>query len=305
MDVSDSRIRLLQTAYVEYCHADLAKAREFLADFGLEVAEDRGDVVFYRGYGSEPFVYVARQAAPGNAASFGGGAYEVKTYAELKKAAKLPSASSIRPLDAPGGGHIVTLTDPVGHKVHLVHGQTRRSPDDKHLEKLTVNYEDDKPRKGRFQRFAPGPAPVHRWGHYGVTYPDGRYQEMFDWYTRTLALAVSDVVYKDEQPITCFFHIDRGLEFTDHHAFFFKRVKPGQAPTVAHAAFEVHDFDIQQLGHQHLESKGYELCWGVGRVSCICTDSQIDTVRWLTGFFPRSMYSEAKSLTTGLIRANS
>jgi hypothetical protein len=35
---------------------------------------------------------------------------------------------------------------------------------------------------------------------------------------------------------------------------------------VAHSAFEVHDFDTEQLGHSYLESKGYELCWGVGRV---------------------------------------
>lgn len=155
----------------------------------------------------------------------------------------------------------------MGHKVHLVHGQTRRQPDDKHLAKLTVNYEDDKPRKGEFQRFRHGPAPVHRWGHYGVTYPPGKYQEMLDWYTSNLALATSDVVYRGDDPITCFFHIDRGLEFTDHHAFFFKPARPGQTPTVAHAAFEVHDFDIQQLGHQHLVNKGYELCWGIGRVS--------------------------------------
>ncbi|KAH7349497.1 Glyoxalase/Bleomycin resistance protein/Dihydroxybiphenyl dioxygenase [Plectosphaerella cucumerina] len=260
---NDPRIRLLRTAFVVYYHNDLAKARQFLADFGFEIAEDRGDEVFYRGYGSEPFVYIARQAK--GESEFGGAAYEVESRAELERAANIPGASAITSLEAPGGGEIVTLTDPVGHKVHLVHGQTRREPDEKHLEKLTVNYEDEKPRKGRFQRFEHGPAPVHRWGHYGVTYPEGKYQELFDWYTKTLALAVSDVVYKNDEPITCFFHIDRGLEFTDHHAFFFKMAKPGQKLNVAHAAFEVHDFDIQQLGHQHLVQKGYQLCWGVGR----------------------------------------
>ncbi|KAI4935124.1 uncharacterized protein J4E92_002411 [Alternaria infectoria] len=88
---------------------------------------------------------------------------------------------------------------------------------------------------------------------------------MYDWYTKTLALAPSDIVYKDDKPITCFFHIDRGLEYTDHHAFFFKRVKPDYEPTVAHSAFETHDFDVEHLGHDYLESKGYESCWGVGR----------------------------------------
>lgn len=268
----DSRIRLLKTAFVIYYHAELETAREFLLDFGLEIAsEKRGSDIFFKGYGTEPFVYLARQSTSGSS-GFGGAAYEVESRHELERAARLSGATSaIIQLDTfPGGGEMVTLTDPVGHKVHLVHGQSQQQHfANPQLEKLTVNYEDEKPRKGRFQRFEPGPAPVHRWGHYGVTYPDGKYQEMYDWYSQTLALAPSDVVYKDEKPITCFFHIDRGLEFTDHHAFFFKRVKPDAKPGVAHAAFEIHDFDIQQLGHQHLQDRGYELCWGVGRV---CSD---------------------------------
>ncbi|KAL2204765.1 Glyoxalase/Bleomycin resistance protein/Dihydroxybiphenyl dioxygenase [Sarocladium strictum] len=259
----DPRIRLLATAYVEYSHAEFEKAKGFLDDFGLSIIEDRGDVVYYGGYGIEPYVYVARKAT-GNS-QFLGAAYEVESREELERATRIAGATSISKLDGPGGGEILTLTDPIGFKVHLVHGQTKREPTPMHLEKLTVNYEDEKPRKGEFQRFEHGPAPVHRWGHYGVSYPPGTYQKMFDWYTQTLALGVSDVVFKGEDPITCFFHIDRGLEFTDHHAFFFKPAKPGAAPNVAHAAFEVHDFDVQQLGHQHLTKKGYELCWGVGR----------------------------------------
>lgn len=90
---------------------------------------------------------------------------------------------------------------------------------------------------------------------------------MYSWYTTNLALAPSDIVShpSTNEPMTCFFHIDRGTSFTDHHAFFFKPAKPGDPPSVAHAAFEVHDFDVQQLGHDWLSQKGYELCWGVGR----------------------------------------
>ncbi|KAK5215631.1 hypothetical protein LTR96_011214 [Exophiala xenobiotica] len=260
---NDPRIRLQTTAFVIYHHVDLNKAREFLIDFGLSVAQESENEIFCQGFGVEPFVYVARQAEGEN--FFEGAAYEVESRAELERASKIKDATSILPLHAPGGGDYVRLTDPVGHHVYLVHGQVKKEPNPPVLKKLAINYEDEKPRKGHFQRFESGPAPVHRWGHYGVTYPEGTYQQMFDWYTTNLALAVSDVVYKDDKPITCFFHIDRGLEFTDHHAFFFKRVKPEQNHTVAHAAFEVHDFDIQMLGHNYLEEKGYENCWGVGR----------------------------------------
>jgi hypothetical protein len=263
---NDPRLRLAATAYVIYYHADLAKARQFLVDFGLSIARETSEKeIFFKGYGVEPFIYVARQAE--GESYFEGAAYEVESRVELERASEIGGATSIVPLDAPGGGEYVKLTDPVGHHVYLVHGQTKKEPEPPVLKKLVVNYEDDKPRKGKFHRFEPGPAPVHRWGHYGVTYPEGSYQQMYDWYTKILALAPSDIVYKDDQPITCFFHIDRGLEYTDHHAFFFKRIKPGYKPTVAHSAFETHDFDVEQLGHNYLESKGYEICWGVGRVS--------------------------------------
>ncbi|KAG4437102.1 hypothetical protein IFR05_007400 [Cadophora sp. M221] len=261
----DPRIRLVKTAFVIYNHEDLSAARQFFSDFGMSIVQESpGKEICFSGFGTEPLVYIARQAETG-ASNFGGAAYEVESYQELERASKIHGASGISELKTPGGGYIVTLTDPAGHQVHLVHGQSPKELQPTNLEKLVVNYEDEKPRKGKFQRFQTGPAPVHKWGHYGVTYPEGMYQEMYDFYTKNLALAPSDIVYLGERPVTCFFHIDRGLEFTDHHAFFFKKAKPGQKPSVAHAAFEVHDFDIQQLGHNYLKEKGYKLCWGVGR----------------------------------------
>lgn len=262
----DSRLRLKTTAHVIYYHQNLAKARQFLLAFGLSIAREvPGKEIHFAGYGEEPYVYIARQS--NGDSYFGGAAYEVESRTELERASTIKGATEIASLDAPGSGEVVRLTDPVGHHIYLVHGQRKKQPELPRLEKSVINYEHEKPRKGKFHRFEPGPALVHRWGHYGVTYPDGAYQQMYDWYTEHLALAPSDVVLKEGKPITCFFHIDRGLEFTDHHAFFFKRVKGDDKPAVAHSAFEVHDFDIQQLGHNYLTSKGYEICWGVGRAS--------------------------------------
>jgi hypothetical protein len=267
----DTRIRLISTAFVIYQHVNLTAARTFLLDFGLTIAHEvPGQEIYFKGYGAEPFIYIARQAP---SSCFGGAAYEVSQRSELERATTLiPSCTPIQTLSAPGGGEYVKITDPVGHTVYLVHGQTKTihpEPPPNTLKPSIVNHEFDstKPRKGTFQRFEPGPAPVHRWGHYGVTYPPSMYQAMYDWYTGYLALTPSDIVYKDGKPVTCFFHIDRGLEYTDHHAFFFKMAKEGQSPGVAHAAFETHDFDVQQLGHDFLKEKGYDICWGVGRVS--------------------------------------
>lgn len=259
-------IKLVKTTFVDYSHADLAKAKQFLLDFGLKIVDEQedGQVIYFGGYGPEPFCYIARKAHSG-ISSFNGAAYAVEAREELIRASEVPGATSISTLQAPGGGEIVTLRDPVGHPVNLVFGQAESKHEVPQLEKLTVNFEDDKPRKGRFHRFNPGPAPIHKWGHYGVTYPEGHFQQMMDWYTQTLSLGVSDLVFRGSEAIVAFFHIDRGQEYTDHHCFFFKPIKPGAQPGVAHSAFEVHDFDIQQLGHQFLESRGYDICWGVGR----------------------------------------
>lgn len=80
----------------------------------------------------------------------------------LTRAKKLPSASEIQDLShAPGGGYLLTLTDPEGFPINLMYGQ---APADcgKYPPTLLFNYELDKPRVRQFQRFVPGPAAVHK-----------------------------------------------------------------------------------------------------------------------------------------------
>mgnify|MGYP000052941424 CR=1 FL=1 len=276
----DPRVRILKTGFVVYTHADGDRAQRFLTDFGLTVRSKNPDGdIFWEGYGPEPFCYWPKQAPQGQPSSFGGAAYVVEERKELEKAAQVPGASSIKPLDGPGGGEIVSIKDPWGFYVHFVYGDawvaaepeasSREVPDFvKH--KVNYEFEEEKPRKGKFLRLAPGPAPVHHWGHYGFTYPPGEHDAVYDFYTTHFAIAPSDQLYRESEDgkkttVVSFFHIDRGTDYTDHHCFFIKPAKPGDSPSVAHSAFEVHDFDVQQLGHQHLTGKGYEICWGVGR----------------------------------------
>lgn len=80
---SETRIQLLKTAFVVYYHADLDKAKHFLLDFGLSIASEKpGQEISFKGYGTEPYVYVARKAATSH---FGGAAYVVESRKELDK----------------------------------------------------------------------------------------------------------------------------------------------------------------------------------------------------------------------------
>ena len=56
---------------------------------------------------------------------------------------------------------MVTLTDPEGYPVNLMHGALPAEVG-KLPEKIVYNTESDKPRKRQFSRFQPGPAAVHK-----------------------------------------------------------------------------------------------------------------------------------------------
>lgn len=76
----------------------------------------------------------------------------------------IPGAGKIEILeDAPGGGKQLTIIDPEGFPFHLIWGQKQVPKADRpQFEKIIYNYEDEKTRKGQFQRFKEGPAAVHK-----------------------------------------------------------------------------------------------------------------------------------------------
>jgi predicted enzyme related to lactoylglutathione lyase len=153
------QVHLVKLAHMRYQHPDLDKFDIFMADFGMHVAQRTEDEIWYRGYGSDQYVYYARR---GPERKFLGGTYEVETYEDLVKASKIDGAGPIEELkDAPGGGFMITIRDPEGMLINLMHGQT---PAETGVlpEKIIINYEQEKPRARKFQRFQEGPAAVHK-----------------------------------------------------------------------------------------------------------------------------------------------
>ena len=63
--------------------------------------------------------------------------------------------------EAPGGGYLLTVIDPEGFPINLIYGQTPKERGQM-PEVLETNYEVEKPRVARFQRFKPGPAAIHK-----------------------------------------------------------------------------------------------------------------------------------------------
>ncbi|KAH8689430.1 Glyoxalase/Bleomycin resistance protein/Dihydroxybiphenyl dioxygenase [Talaromyces proteolyticus] len=235
----ENQIKLAKLAHMRYQHPNLDEITVFLKDFGMHVAKRTVDEVWYRGYGHDQYVYYARQGPK----KFLGGAYEVETFEDLEKAARLPTTGKIKEMtDAPGGGHIITLTDPEGFPISLFYGQKPAETGD-YPKKIVLNYEVEKPRARMFNRFSPGPAAVHKLGHYGLCVL--KFGEQVDFYTRTFNLVPTDFLYVGEgdqrKNVAIFAHIDRGENLVDHHSFF---------------------MSTNDTGHVH---HCYESVWGVGR----------------------------------------
>lgn len=246
---------------MRYQHPDLAEITTFLRDFGMTIAQKAEGKRWFKGYGTDQYVYYAQEGEK----KFLGGAFEVESYAELEKAAKIPGASAVQELkNAPGGGHMVTVPDPEGFPINLVYGQTPK-PAGAMPEVLQTNYEVQKPRVAAFQRFKPGPAAVHKLGHYGLCVKE--FPAQVEFYTRHFNFAPTDFLFVADETgskkdVAVFLHIDVGDKYTDHHTFF---MSSNPTSHVHHCSFEVHDFDSQNLGHEFLAKKGYKSVWGVGR----------------------------------------
>lgn len=217
MTNTDSRIRLLRHAHVHYLHPDLEKAEQFLADFGLAVVKKTATKIYYRGYGPDPFCYIAELSSTGQKA-FAGGAFIVDSHEDLVKASKLPGASPIEKSTEPGEGDFVILKDPNAMVVKLIHGQEQVQPIE-HLPKSHYNTGQDKDRAGDFHRFKLGPSKVHKVGHYGFMIPAAIFEETRGWYLETFNFKLTDSVYDPDTGIdeTSFCHIDLGETYVDHH----------------------------------------------------------------------------------------
>jgi hypothetical protein len=147
----------------------------------MRIVKKTENKIWFGGYGDDPYVLVAQR---GDEDKFLGGCFLVETEADLERyqpslqrilnlttdtlylhrAAQLPGAGKIGTLaDSPGGGKSLTIIDPGDFPLNLIWGQEPVSKEGRQqMDRLVYNYEDEKTRKGQFQRFKEGPAAVHK-----------------------------------------------------------------------------------------------------------------------------------------------
>lgn len=129
---NSSKIQLERIAHVYFDHPDLDSFSQFALDFGLVEAFRNDDHILYRGYGVDPYCYVARRSNS-NTPSFGGAAFIAQTQSDFDKAAALSGAAVSGLTPFPGGGKRVTVKTPLGFYIHVVYGQEEKLPAEKPL----------------------------------------------------------------------------------------------------------------------------------------------------------------------------
>lgn len=195
------KVQLSRIAHVYVEHADLESFTKFAKDLGFVEAARKGQTIYYRGYGRDPYVYVASQSST-RSSRFLGAAFVAKDEENFEKAAAIPGATR-KTLDAPGGGDMVTFTRPNGTFFYVVYGQTERDiekspPTATHKSQGPFNTPFEKPRKGQFQR--DGPALVHKLGHYGYVCKELDTELAFYTVTSTLCTRISCISRSSHWP---------------------------------------------------------------------------------------------------------
>lgn len=74
------------------------------------------------------------------------------------------------------------------------------------------------------------------------------FQTTYQFYTKYFNLKATDLLTAPNgMEVAAFMHVDREEEWVDHHTFFFSMNMKKTGPH--HCSFEVHDPDVQAIGH--------------------------------------------------------
>lgn len=239
-------------SYLTYRHADLGPVKTFYQDFGMVIAAERPDCVYFRGTESSPFLYVAQL---GDHPGFVSTAFEVDSAQSLRKFADRCGVV-VEPSPHIGGGERAVVTDPDGGLVELVHGLVQTNPLPVR-DPVAWNSGGRRLRLGRSPLLRTEPAPVAHLCHVVLNSPEPA--RVIDWYCSVLGAYPSDVVQVGDKRIGAFLRFPRGAEYVDHHNV---AVFQGPLNGAQHAAFETIDLDAVFMGHRFLRGKGYRASWG-------------------------------------------
>ncbi len=255
---------------------DLEAQKEYLGHFGMQLAHETEDTIYYRGTGIQPYCYVAHR---GTSNRYLGAAFFPDSAEQLDQLAAGIGADIIDSME-PAGGRCVKLTDPDGLGIEVYQGIELTAAEYLPTPKLNAGF--DKTRVNKLQRFGSGAdewvvkdgewryeltSKVMRLGHFAFNVADP--DSSIAWYQNTLGLLISDnLIGPDGSLIGAFMRTDHGETPVDHHTINLIAVPDAQyAGTFGHGGYELAEsVDDLMAGHFHMKTVGkYYHEWGIGR----------------------------------------
>ncbi len=247
-------VAIQDVAYVTYQVSNLEKTEAFLKDFGLHRAALSDGRLYMRGGEGAPYVQ-------GEGSRLLSVAFLVKSAEDLEAASRLPGASGVEDLTAPGGGKVVRLAAPFGYAFELVHGIAGVEPLPAR-DPYVYNAASRLDRPNSVIRETRRATTIRRISHVALRVADVR--EAVTWFTETLGAIVSDYVETPDGGLAAtFLRCDRGADLCDHHVI--ALVGDKDRTSIHHASFWVEDFDALLVGHDWLTRQGHHHEYGVGR----------------------------------------
>ncbi|WEO92852.1 VOC family protein [Streptomyces sp. FXJ1.172] len=252
-------IKVADLAWLEFEKPDLDRAEVFARDFGFAIAARTEEALWLRGtFAGPPCMVIQR----GHASRFVGPAFRADERTDLDRLAAA-TGNTVRDINVPGGGKSVSLLDPSGLPVRVVHcgEQLPTLPEQK---PLILNFGTDHRRTNATQRPPREPSRIQRLGH--VVLETRSFMRTLDWYLDTLGMIVSDFLFLDGQrqrgPTMAFIRCDQGSVPVDHHTL---ALHLGPGTGYVHSAYQVTDLDAIAAGGEYLAERGYKRSWGIGR----------------------------------------
>ncbi len=253
-------IRVQDVQYIRLRAPDLDQMEKFLSEFGMHRSARTDTALYMRGTDAEHTVHITELGEP----ALLGMAFNVASEEDLGAISQIDGASEVLDNDEPVGGKKVTLTDPDGLKVEIIHGINELEPIP--LTDITpFNSGSRRRRVGPVVRSQPRPSQIKRLGHIVLRCNDFKGCE--DFYRNTLGMLVSDYLYHGEEDnrgenAAEFLRCNRGQDYTDHHTIL---VTDAGESGLGHVAFEVEDWNDLSVGHWHMQGTDYKHNFGLGR----------------------------------------
>ena len=276
--MSEPVCKVVDVLFIRFELKDLAAQKEFLQHFGLQLAHETDDAIYFKGTGNQPYCYIAHR---GDENRFLGAAYYVNSAEELERLAAAVGADIVDS-NEPAGGRCVKFADPDGIGIEVYHGIALTDAPSQPAPKLNAGFE--KHRINELQRFGRGPdewvvkdgewhyeltSKVKRLGHYAFNVADT--DASIAWYENTLGFLITDnLMGPDGSRMGAFLRTNQGDTPVDHHTINIVGSIEPTAPfagTFGHGGFELTEsVDDLMAGHYHLKTLGkYYHEWGVGR----------------------------------------